>query len=217
MSHRLPGNAPDQPIDRVLNLRLATLRVSSASLPGLFQTLHIPIMASSTMPPPPTPFAHRRTHRLITKSLSPSPPASLESSTCILHKMSLSKGATFHCSPSPAIGDDPVLSIAHLTRRSPTCSPSILNSWLSDKEDVAQSIANFEQTFSGARGKKTSSRRRATQPLDQQVWVRRVSLPSDEGLGSSISPASDKGLAKKFERALDLLSNRDSGLGYFHQ
>ncbi|KIW92200.1 uncharacterized protein Z519_07184 [Cladophialophora bantiana CBS 173.52] len=170
-------------------------------------------MASSTMPPPPTPFAHRRTPRLITKGLSPSSPASTESSACSLHKMSLSKGATFHYSSSPATEDDPVLSIPHLTRRSPTCSQSTLTSWLSEKEDVAQSIADFEQTFSGARGRKTSSRRRSTQLLDQQVWVRRVSLPSDEGLGSSISPASDKGLAKSFERALDLLSNRDSGLG----
>lgn len=127
--------------------------------------------------------------------------------------MSLSKGATFHHSSSPSTGDDPVLSIPHLTRRSPTCSQSTLTSWLSEKEDVAQSIADFEHTFSGARGKKTSSRRRAPQTLDQQVWVRRVSLPSDEGLGSSISPASDKGLAKTFERALDLLSNKDSGIG----
>ncbi|OAL31128.1 hypothetical protein AYO20_08363 [Fonsecaea nubica] len=165
------------------------------------------------MPPPPTPFAHRRTPRLITKGLTASSPTSTESSACILHKMSLSKGATFHSSSSPATEDDPVLSIPHLTRRSPTCSQSTLTSWLSEKEDVAQSIADFEQTFSGARGKKISSRRRSTQSLDQQVWVRRVTLPSDEGLGSSISPASDKGLAKSFERALDLLSNKDSGLG----
>lgn len=170
-------------------------------------------MASSTMPPPPTPFAHRRTPRLITKTLAPSLPASAESQACILRNMSLTKGATFHCSSSPATGDDPVLSIPHLTRRSPTSSQSTLTSWLSEKEDVAQSIADFEQTFSGARGKKISSRRRTTQTFDQQVWVRRVSVPSDEGLGSSVSPASDKALANKFERALDLLSNKDSGLG----
>jgi hypothetical protein len=127
--------------------------------------------------------------------------------------MSLPKGATFHCSSSPATGEDPVLSVPHLTRRSPTSSQSALTSWLSEKEDIAQSIADFEHTFSGARGKKTSSRRRPTQTLDQQVWARRVSVPSDEGLGSSISPASDKGLARKFERALDLLSNKDSALG----
>lgn len=127
--------------------------------------------------------------------------------------MSLSKGATFHHSSSPSSEDDPVLSIPHLTKRSPTCSPSAFTSWLSEKEDVAQSIADFEHTFSGARGKKTSSRRRPTPNLDHQVTVRRVALPSDEGLGSSISPASDKGLAKTFERALDLLSNKDSGLG----
>ena len=127
--------------------------------------------------------------------------------------MSLSKGATFHYSSSPPTGDDPVLSIPHLTRRSPTCSQSTLTSWLSEKQDVPQAIADFEQTFSGARGKKTSTRRRSTHSLDHQDWARRASLPSDEGLGSSISPASDKGLAKTFERALDLLSNKDSGLG----
>ncbi|KIX02737.1 uncharacterized protein Z518_08679 [Rhinocladiella mackenziei CBS 650.93] len=168
-------------------------------------------MSSSSMPPPPTPFAHRRTPRLITKNLSLSPPASPASSECLLRRMS--KGATFHYSSSPSTVDDPVLSIPHLTRRSPTCSQSTLTSWLSEKEDVAKSIADFEQTFSGARGKKSSSRRTSAQNFEQQVKACRGSLPSDEGLGSSISPASDKGLAKSFERALDLLSNRDSGLG----
>lgn len=127
--------------------------------------------------------------------------------------MSLSKGATFHYSSSPSTVDDPVLSIPHLTRRSPTCSQSTLTSWLSEKEDVAQSIADFEHTFSGARGKRSGARRRPTQHFEQQLTVRRVVLPSDEGLGSSISPASDKGLAQTFERALDLLSNKDSGIG----
>jgi len=126
--------------------------------------------------------------------------------------MSLSKGATFHYSSSRPTKDDPVLSIPHLARRSPTCSQSTLTSWLSEKEDVAQSIADFEHTFSGARGKKASTRRRSAQNFEQ-LSVRRVSLPSDEGLGSSISPASDKGLSKSFERALDLLSNKDSALG----
>ncbi|KAG9796106.1 hypothetical protein KCU88_g97, partial [Aureobasidium melanogenum] len=168
-------------------------------------------MSSSAMPPPPTPFAHRRTHRLITSHLPPSPPASPESSKCVLHKMSLSKGATFHQSSSPATADDPVLSIPHLTRRSPTCSTATFTSWLSEKEDVAQSIADFEQTFSGARGKRGSSRRRSAKALEEQIL--RVSSPSDEGLGSSIITSSDKGLAKSFERALDLLSNKDSALG----
>ncbi|KAI1618313.1 hypothetical protein EDD36DRAFT_426106 [Exophiala viscosa] len=170
-------------------------------------------MASSTMAPPPTPLAHRRTHRLISKNLPPSPPASPESSKCSLRKMSLSKGATFHCSSLPSTRDDPVLSIPHLTHRSPTFSQSLLTGWLSEKEDVAQSIADFEETFSGARGKRGAGRRRSLRDFEQQVLVRRAALPSDEGLGSSISPASDKGLAKTFERALDLLSSKDSGLG----
>lgn len=164
------------------------------------------------MPPPPTPFSHRRSHRVITTNLPQSPPASPESSACILRKMSLSKGATFHYSSSRPTKDDPVLSIPHLARRSPTCSQSTLTSWLSEKEDVAQSIADFEQTFSGARGKKASTRRRSAQNFER-LPIRRVSLSSDEGLGSSVSPASDKGLSKSFERALDLLSNRDSALG----
>ncbi|KIW20076.1 hypothetical protein PV08_00651 [Exophiala spinifera] len=170
-------------------------------------------MASTTMPPPPTPFAHRRTLRLINKSHPLSPPASPDSPECVLRKMSLAKGATFHCSSSPSTEDDPVLSIPHLTRRSPTCSASTLTSWLSEKEDVAKSIADFEETFSGARGKRSGGRRRSSQNFDRLVWVRRAALPSDEGLGSSVSPASDKGLARTFERALDLLSNKDSGLG----
>lgn len=127
--------------------------------------------------------------------------------------MSLSKGATFHCSSSPSTRDDPVLSIPHLTHRSPTFSQSNLTSWLSEKEDVAQSLADFEETFSGARGKRGSARRRSARDFEQQVLTRRAALPSDEGLGSSISPASDKGLVKTFERALDLLSSKDSGLG----
>ncbi|KAK5045871.1 hypothetical protein LTR84_008964 [Exophiala bonariae] len=164
------------------------------------------------MPPPPTPFSHRRSHRVITTNLPQSPPASPESSACILRKMSLSKGATFHYSSSRPTKDDPVLSIPHLAHRSPTCSSSTLTSWLSEKTDIPQSIADFEHTFSGARGKKTSTRRRSAQHFEQ-LPVRRVTLPSDEGLGSSISPASDKGLSKSFERALDLLSNKDSALG----
>ncbi len=127
--------------------------------------------------------------------------------------MSLSKGATFHHSSSSPSEDDPCLSIPHLPRRSPTCSQSTLASWLSEKKDIAQSLADFEQTFSGARGTRSSARRRAAQDFEQQLLVRRASLPTDEGLGSSVSGASERGLAKSFERALDLLSDKDSGLG----
>ena len=127
--------------------------------------------------------------------------------------MSLSKGATFHVPSSPPSEGDPVLSIPYLARRAPTCSQSTLASWFSDKKDIAQSIADFEHTFSGARGKRLSSRRRSAQDFEQQLSVYNVSLPTDEGLGSSISSSSDKGLAKSFERALDLLSDKDSGVG----
>lgn len=154
----------------------------------------------------------------MTKNLPPSPPTSPESPSCVLHKMSLSKGATFHCSSSPPTEDDPVLSIPHLARRSPTCSQSTLASWLSDKKDVVQSLVDFEQTFSGARGKRLYPSGRG--PLSSEDWdlpslpVRRVLLPSnDEGLGSSISPSSEKGLAHSLERVLDLVSDKDSGVG----
>ncbi|RMZ88389.1 hypothetical protein DV736_g4380, partial [Chaetothyriales sp. CBS 134916] len=162
---------------------------------------------STSMPPPLSPLAHRRSKRLIiSSSLSSSP-------ECMPRKMSLSKGATFHLSSSPS-NDDPVLSIPHLPRRSPTASQSMLASWLSDKKDIAQSLADFEQTFSGARGKRRSTHRQSAQDFEQQLRVHRASLPRDEALGSSIgSPASDKGLSQTFERALDLVSDKDSGLG----
>jgi hypothetical protein len=126
--------------------------------------------------------------------------------------MSLSKGQTFHYSSSPAKDDDPVLNIHHLARRSPTCSQAMLASWLAGRQDVEQSLRDFEETFSGARGRRPSTRRRSAQEFEQQVKAHRGSISSDEGLGSSISAGSDKSLSQKFERALDLL-DKDSGLG----
>jgi hypothetical protein len=155
------------------------------------------------MPPPPSPLSHRRSNRLVVKP-------SLDLPSCLPHKMSLQKGNTFHASSSLPTDDDPILSIHHLARRSPTCSQSMLASWLSDKTDVSESLRDFDETFSGARGRRSSTRRRSN---DQQVKVRRGSITSDEGIGSSvISSASDKSLSQKFERALDLLE-KDSGLG----
>ena len=160
------------------------------------------------MPPPPTPFAHRRSQRLITPTSPPSP----DSKSC-LPKMSLHKGATFHHSSSSS-EEDPTLSIPHLSRRSPTCSSAFLASWLADKQDVAASIADFEETFSGARGSRPSARRRSAQNFEQQIKTHRASLSSDEGLGSSVaSLTSDKELSQNFARALDLISDKDSGLG----
>jgi hypothetical protein len=154
------------------------------------------------MPPPPSPLSHRRSHRLVKPSL--------DLPSCLSPKMSLQKGNTFHASSSLPTDDDPILSIHHLSRRSPTCSQSMLASWLSDKTDVTQSLRDFDETFSGARGRRSSTRRRSN---DQQVKVRRGSISSDEGIGGSVvSSASDKSLSRKFERALDLLE-KDSGLG----
>lgn len=126
--------------------------------------------------------------------------------------MSLSKGATFHVPSSPPAEDDPVLSIPYLARRSPTCSHTSLMSLISDKRDVAaQSIQDFEHTFSGARGKRSSTRRRPSSDFDRQLrQYKRAASPADEGLGSSISPASEKELARTLSRAL---SFQDSALG----
>lgn len=124
--------------------------------------------------------------------------------------MSLSKGATFHISSSLPAEDDPVLSIRHLARRSPTGSHTTLLSLISEDQNTAlKSIQDFEQTFSGARGKRQTAHRRSTV---SQLQIRPPTSPSDEGLGSSISPSSEKGLAVTFDRILDLV-DKDSGLG----
>lgn len=162
-------------------------------------------MSRSSMPPPPSPLSHRRSNRLVVKP-------SLDLPACLPPKMSLHKGQTFHSSSSLPTDDDPILSIHHLARRSPTCSQSLLASWLSDKTDVAQSLRDFDESFSGARGRRSTTRRRSNKDFDRQVKVRRVSVSSDEGIGSSVSSVSDKSLSQKFERALDLLE-KDSGLG----
>ena len=82
-----------------------------------------------------------------------------------------------------------------------------------DKEDVAATIIeDFEQTFYGARGKQLNSHRRELDEFGQRMWPYRTnSLPSDEGLGSSISGSSDRNLVKSFGTALDL--DKDSALG----
>src|SRR5256885_711820 len=149
-------------------------------------------MPTPSMPPPSPPPAHRRTRSNIQPTLPPSPPCSPNSSTCGLRKMSLPKGATFHVPSSPPTDNDPVLSIRHLTRRSPTCSSSTLMSLMFDKEDTAKLIEDFEQTFSGARGKQLSGRRRGLDDLTSHCKPSRTtSLPSDEGIGPSISGSSD--------------------------
>ena len=167
------------------------------------------------MPPPPAPLAHRRTRVNSVNfnlSLPLSPPQTPESPSCALRKMSLSKGATFHVPSSPPAEDDPVLSIPYLARRSPTCSHTSLMSLISDKRDVAaQSIQDFEHTFSGARGKRSSTHRRLSSDFDRQLrQYKRAASPLDEGLGSSISPSSEKELSRTLSRAL---SFKDSALG----
>lgn len=152
------------------------------------------------MPPPPSPLTHRR-NRLNTNTP--------DLSSCVPRKMPLSKGATFHSSSSSASDVDPVLSIQYLSRRSPTCSHASLSSLLSEKRGLAaHAIADFEETFSGARGPSRSSRRRSAESFNQQLKEVRTALPTDEGLGSSVSSPSEKGISKSLAR-VDL----DSGLG----
>jgi hypothetical protein len=81
-----------------------------------------------------------------------------------------------------------------------------------DKEDTAKLIEDFEQTFSGARGKQLTGHRRGFDDLGQRRRPYRTnSLLSDEGIGSSISGSSDSGLTKSFGTSLDL--DKDSALG----
>merc|ERR1711939_511405 len=109
-----------------------------------------------------TPLSHRRSNRLVVKP-------SLDLPACLHPKMSLHKGNTFHYSSSPPKDDDPILSIHHLARRSPTCSQSMLASRLSDKTDVTESLRDFEETFSGARGRRSSNRRRSIKDFEDRV------------------------------------------------
>ncbi|KPI45289.1 Zinc finger transcription factor ace1 [Cyphellophora attinorum] len=142
---------------------------------------------ATSMPPPPTPLSHRRSNRLVAKPQLPS----LDNKPACLLKMSPPKVP-------------PSITLLPLPQQK--TQPALLATWLSDKENVAESIASFEQTFSGARGKTT--RRHSSKESGRQ---HRASVCSDEGLGTSIA-SSDKSLSRKFERALDLL-DRDSALG----
>lgn len=153
------------------------------------------------MPPPPSPLAHRRTN-------SPS---------CHLRKMSLSKAETFHHPSSTPGEDDPVLSVAHLSKRSTTYTRSSFASWLyNNREAASDVIADFEQTFSGARGPRPATRRRSARDLEDALLTKanhRASSPVDSGIGSSIGSPSEKNLSRTLAKALDLTSNKDSALG----
>lgn len=131
--------------------------------------------------------------------------------------MSLSKAETFH-SPSSTPGeDDPVLSVAHLSKRSTTYSRSSFASWLYNSREAASDvIADFEQTFSGARGPRPATRRRSARDLEDALLSKaslRPSSPVDSGIGSSIGSPSEKNLSRTLSKALDLTSNKDSAIG----
>ena len=164
--------------------------------------------SSSTMPPPTSPLAHRRTQ----------PSSTLGVSSCVRRKMSLPKADTFHQSSSPSTADDPVLSVAHLAKRSTTYTRSSFASWLySGREAAADVIADFEQTFSGARGSRPATRRRSAREFEETLLAKdqlqRASSPVDSGIGSSVGSPSEKNLSRTLDRALDLTSTRDSALG----
>lgn len=163
--------------------------------------------SSTTMPPPPSPLAHRRTR----------PSTTSGASSCVPRKMSLSKADTFHQPSSPSTADDPVVSVAHLSKRSTTYTRSSFASWLySGREAAADVIADFEQTFSGARGPRPGARRRSAREFEDALLVKarqRASSPVDSGIGSSIGSPSEKSLSRTLDKALDLVSNKDSALG----
>lgn len=131
--------------------------------------------------------------------------------------MSLSKAASFHQPSSPSTEHDPVLSVAHLSKRSTTYTRSSFASWLYEgREAAADVIADFEQTFSGARGPRPATRRRSAREFEDSLLLKahqRASSPVDSGIGSSIGSPSEKNLSRTLEKALDLTSNKDSALG----
>jgi len=131
--------------------------------------------------------------------------------------MSLSKADTFHQPSSPSTEDDPVVSIAHLSKRSTTYTRSSFADWLfNERGAAADAIADFEQTFSGARGPRPAVRRRSAREFEDQLLSKaqhRASSPIDSGIGSSIGSPSIKNLSGTFDKTLDLASNKDSALG----
>lgn len=131
--------------------------------------------------------------------------------------MSLSKAASFHQPSSPSTEHDPVLSVAHLSKRSTTYTRSSFASWLYEgREAAADVIADFEQTFSGARGPRPATRRRSAREFEDSLLLKahqRASSPVDSGIGSSIGSPSEKNLSRTLEKALDLTSVKDSALG----
>ncbi|KAK5071904.1 hypothetical protein LTR51_006388 [Lithohypha guttulata] len=155
-------------------------------------------MASIAMPPPS--LAHRRP----------------KSASCS-RKMQLPKAATFQQPSSPSAADDPVLSVPHLSKRTTTYTRSSFASWLySGREAAADALADFEQTFSGARGTRPATRRRSARDREDSLLAKaqhRPSSPVDSGIGSSIGSPSEKNLSNSLEKALDLVSNKDSALG----
>ena len=140
----------------------------------------------------------------------PSPESSPDTSPCSSHKTLLRKGATFHESSRFAIDGSPVLSIRHLTKRSPTGSQASLTNLLLDPEDDAiKSIQDFETNFSGARGKRKVHRSHLEDLSG--AWSLWPPTPprSDNSLASSSATSATNDLTHTLQRSLDL----DSGLG----
>lgn len=153
------------------------------------------------MMPPPSSFSRRRTR---VNHFPLSPPSSPETSPCGPRKMSLSKATTFHIPPSPPSDYDPVLSIPHLPRRSPTAPKKLLALMLGKDEGVEDSIARFEKRFTGNhsrwsdkglndRGSRIRSARESPLDLDGLKTVQETHEHlSDSGLGTSISSAGSR-------------------------
>ncbi len=83
---------------------------------------------------------------------------------------------------------------------------------MQERQDPVTAIQDFEQTFSGARGKRLAAYPRSSDEFSQRVRSYRQSRPSlDEGLGSSITGPSGTGLNKSLKSPLHL--GADSALG----
>ena len=166
-------------------------------------------MSSSTAMLPP-PLSSRRRPRI---QLPPSPPPSPDASPCRLRKMSLPKAETFHIPSTPPSDNDPVLSIAHLPRRSSTASKTLLALMLGKDEDVEDPIIAFEKKFSAS---KSPDNRRSDKGFrdisGRRHRERRTPLDID-GLNKEEKPshehASDSGLGTSIS---SIISCRQSGV-----
>ena len=120
----------------------------------------------------------------------------------------LKKSATFHSPKSPASGDDPIVNIPLLSRRSPTSPQALQDAVAASEERVAQLLGHVDRSLSGLEtfstdsqetlrpdehpvprfmlGKFVDEDRMDTDPPTKQQSGRNRHL-SDSGIGSSVT------------------------------